>query len=330
MSALPTRIVGLSLLLFMCAGCGRSGGPESPTGVGASSRPAARKQEPARPELPSTQTYKLTGVVRLVNPETGLVTIRHDPIPGFMGAMTMPFTVKDHGLLEDVRVGDEVEGELKVVREAGEVKDYELTALTVSRPAPAPGLTLNIGGGQPSLAPAPQLLKPGDPVPDFEMTGEDGKSLRLSDLRGKSVALTFIYTRCPLPDFCPRMDAKFADASERAAVGRGKYEKLRFISVSFDPEHDTPETLRQHARARGARAPLWTFAVASHPELSKVARPLGLVYGPGKDEVVHNLVVAVIGPDGKLVRLETGTKAREWPAGEIVKTMDSSIPGLND
>ncbi len=145
----------------------------------------------------------------------------------------------------------------------------------------------------------------------------------MSDLRGNVVALTFIYTRCPLPDFCPRLDAKFSEASQRAAVTPEKAARLRFLSVSFDPEHDTPAVLSQHAVAR---PPLWSFAVASHDELAKVAAPLGLQYGPGKAEVIHNLVIAVIGPDGRLVRKEAGSAAREWGTADLVKTMFSCVP----
>jgi protein SCO1/2 len=153
-----------------------------------------------------------------------------------------------------------------------------------------------------------------------------GRPLKLSDLRGKVVALTFIYTRCPLPDFCPMLDTKFARASEQASAVTKRASRLVFLSVSFDPEHDTPEALARHARARGAKPPLWTFAVATHPELARVGRPLGLVYGPGRDEVLHNLVVAVIGPDGRLVRIETGAAARAWEPGDLLKTMYSQIP----
>ena len=305
-----------ALALGTAPGCGKS--PPSNT------RPAATQPTSA----PSSQIYKLTGVVRLVKPGDGLVTIRHDAIPGFMDAMTMPFTLKDRKWLDDVQVGDEVEGRLRVVCERGEVTDYELIDLVVSRPAPAPALILksDLGGaGGATVQAAAPVLKPGDAVPDFALTGADGKTFRLSSLRGKVVALTFIYTRCPLPDFCPRLDAKFAEATSTAR----KAGSLRFLSVSFDPEHDTPAVLTRHARARGAKPPLWTFAVATHDELAKVAGQLGLAYGPTRDEIMHNLIVAIVGADGRLVRLETGAAARDWSAAELLKTMYSSISGPN-
>ncbi len=108
------------------------------------------------------------------------------------------------------------------------------------------------------------------------MTASDGSPLKLSDFRGKEVALTFIFTRCPLPEFCPRMDRKFAELADRIGAVSNRAEKIRLLSVSFDPEHDPPEFLAAHAKNRGAKRPLWTFAVALHAELNRVAA-LGLV-----------------------------------------------------
>ncbi len=300
-------IAFLNCLVFIC-GCGG--------------------REPAPPKVVvNTQDYHLVGIVRQVDAKTGLVTIRHEEIPGFMAAMTMPFTVKDLESLDDVRPGDEVEGVLKVEYEGKEVKDYRLTNLVVSRPAVGPGLTLRFGPEGSALKATPKVLQPGDPVPDFTMTTQEGKSLRLSDLRGKVVGLTFIFTRCPLPDFCPKMDRKFADAANRLEAVPKRAGEVRLISLSFDPEHDTPEILRKHAATRGANPPVWSFAVATHPELGKVAPSLGLFYGPQGSEIIHNLVIAVIDPEGRLVRLESGNAARNWDTADLLKTMYSRIPG---
>ena len=152
-------------------------------------------------------------------------------------------------------------------------------------------------------------LKSGEPVPDFTMTSQDGKAVKLSDLRGNVVVLTFIYTRCPLPDFCPADGQKVLRAGAAARrFPRAKAKDVRLISLSFDPEHDTPELLRKHAQVRGAIPPLWTFAVASHAELAKIACALGLFFSPDDSEIAHNLCTAIIDPAGKLARLEVGTE----------------------
>lgn len=274
------------------------------------------KPEPA--SAPSVVQYKVAGVVRRVKPDSGQVVIAHEAIPGFMNAMTMPFTLKDHSVLEDVEPGDEVEGELRVEMEGKLVKDYELTRLEVTRPAlpPAPkSLTFSPKGL--TIREAPKRLEPGQLVPDFTMTTQDGQSQTLSALRGNVVVLTFIYTRCPLPDFCPLMDRKFGELAGKLAGSPERASRVRLLSVSFDPEHDTPDVLRKHAAIQGAKPPLWTFAVASHAELAKVAAPLGLTYGPTSTEIIHNLCTVVIDPAGRLARLDVGNASKTLQASEL-------------
>jgi protein SCO1/2 len=270
--------------------------------------------------------YTLKGEVRKVQKEAGEVMIRHEAIPGFMEAMTMPFRLEDPALLEDLNPGDRVEGKLRVEFADGQTKDYRLKDLAVTKPALAAPLGLDMGGGAAKLRPGPKRLEPGEVVPDFAMTDQDGRSLRLSDLRGYVVALTFIYTRCPLPDFCPMMDRKFADLARSIEAFPERAKKIRLLSISFDPDHDTPEVLRKHAQIRGGAPPLWTFAVASHEELARIMGPLGLIYGPGKNEIVHNLCTAVIDPTGRLARLEVGSQSNKWSSADLLKTIYSQIP----
>ena len=145
----PSAILGnlaLGLALIAGAGCG-----------GEAPRDGVAARAPAGGRRPSTKSYPLVGVVREVKAESGLVTIRHQAIPGFMDAMTMPFPVKDRGVLDDLRPGDEVEGTLRVVSERGVVKDYELVDLQVTRPAPAPKMTPGPLRGTAQLRPAPQV-----------------------------------------------------------------------------------------------------------------------------------------------------------------------------
>lgn len=285
----------------------------------------------ARPASASTRDYPLAGTVVEIKKEAGQVVIRHDEIPGFMAAMTMPFSIKDRALFEDLAVGDEVQGTLRVESVGDQLKDYELVGLAVTKPSltssASPSLTLSLAGGVPQLRETPKLLAPGEPVPDFLMTNEDGETLKLSDLRGEVVVLTFIYTRCPLPDFCPLMDRKFAGLAAAIGAVPGRAKRIRLISLSFDPEHDTPEVLKKHAQTQGARRPLWTFAVAGHDELAKVAPSLGLSYGPTATEIVHNLSTAVIDPGGNLVKVFVGTAANSWEPPDLLRLIK---PLLND
>lgn len=309
------RHAATALALACCgalAGCSGPAGDGNRNGVGtASATPSS---------APAARNYRLAGVVRAVDPKAGTVTIRHEPIPeAGMGAMTMTFTDADRDELRRVAVGDAVEAVLRIEGGASELRN-----LVVTQPAPPPTLTLSMGAKGPELREAPRVLDPGEEVPDFAMTTQEGEPLRLSDLRGKAVVLTFIYTRCPVPDFCPLTDRKFGALAQAIGPGSRRAEGVRLVEVSFDPEHDTPAALAAHARALGARPPLWTFAVASHDELAKVAPALGLSYGPTAKEIIHNRTVAVIGPDGRLARLET---RKDWDPAALARELAALARG---
>jgi protein SCO1 len=309
--ALRLSVPGLVVLFFLCAGCRPDRDkdiplPKNPT------QTAGNTSEQA-----DVKTYRLVGTVREVRAADGEVEIDHEAIPGFMAAMRMPFPVKDRTVLESLRPGDRVEGTLRVGPKASELVDIKVTGRTSEDDA-----KVDLSGGVTQLQVQHSVLEPGQEVPEFTMTTQEGKTLHLSDLRGHVVVLTFIYTRCPLPDFCPLIDRKFAELAGKLAVVPSRAEQVRLLSVSFDPAHDTPEVLRQHAERQGARPPLWTFAVASNEELAKVATALGLVYWPDQNEIGHNLVTAIIDSEGKLVRLERG---RKWEPGDILKTVHSLL-----
>jgi protein SCO1/2 len=279
-------------------------------------------QEPAQAK--HVIDYRLKGVVKSSSAAEGRLTIAHEAIPGFMEAMTMPFDYGDKTLLEGLAEGDHVEGILRVEKQNGMVAGYELRDLVVTKPATRQ-MILDVTRGKVSLREPPKRLEKGDKVPDFVMTTQAGKSQKLSDLRGFVVVLTFIYTRCPLPDFCPLMDRKFGELAARVSSVPARARQVRLISLSFDPEHDTPAVLESHSRIRGASPPLWTFAVAAHEELEKIARPLGLFYGPMDKEIAHNLCTVVIDREGKLARLDLGSAANKWENVDLLKCIYSLL-----
>jgi protein SCO1 len=319
------RYLVAGLFLFLAAGCRQHSG-EGPGGPAAAGGPPLQSEKKVRPAGGEIVTdYPLKGVVRKVARDTGHLTIRHDAIPGLMGAMTMPFPVTDRAVLDRVQSGDSVEATLRVWEEKGAVNHYELRGLNVIKQA-SPHADLAISKGKVPVRERPRKLELGETVPDFAMTTQEGQVVKLSELRGNVVVLTFIYTRCPLPDFCPLMDRKFADLSQKISTFPTRAQHIRLISLSFDPEHDTPDVLHKHAQARGAVPPLWTYAVAAHDELAKIAAPLGLFYEPGTNEIAHNLSTAVIDPQGKLARLEVGTQRNRWETTDLLKTIYSLLP----
>ncbi len=297
--------------------------------AGCQEKAAEQTPPPRKAESPvTTFDYTLRGVVGAVVPEAGRVVIRHERIPGFMPAMTMPFNLEDESILGLLQPGDEVEGVLHVEKRDGAVRNYQLRDLKRTKAAPPPSETQRplSKASRFEAHPPPPILKVGELVPDFAMTDQTGNAFRLSELRGKVVVLTFIYTRCPLPDFCPAMDRKFTELAQKASLFPDRAKAIRLLSVSFDPEHDTPAILAKHAERQGARPPLWTYAVASHDELAKVAPRLGLVFGANGQEILHNLCTAVVGPDGRLARLEVGRQANAWESGDLLRTIYGQLP----
>jgi protein SCO1/2 len=322
----------LVVAILACAGCGGGSrtptaavGPPSKAGSGAESGEGGTR--PVRTGAVATVDYTLKGVVRSVAPESGRVLIHHEEIPGFMKAMTMPFQPADESVLGLLHPGDAVEGILHVEKQDGAVRDYQLRDLRVTKAAAPKALSPDISRSRVPLREKPPILRVGEEVPDFAMTGQDGKTSRLSDLRGKVIVLTFIYTRCPMPDFCPLMDRKFSELSQRLDAFPKRAKDIRLISLSFDPENDTPDVLRKHAAIRGATPPLWSYAVASHEELARIAPRLGLFFGPDGKEIAHNLCTAIVDPAGRLARLEVGTRPNRWETADFLKTIYGLLPG---
>lgn len=259
---------------------------------------------------PPVERYELEGTIVSVDVDGGKVTVAHKDIPDFMGAMTMPFSVVDRKLLPNMEAGDKLRATLVVRGNANWLED-----LVVSR---------SVAGGslKEQMAAGPNL---GVEVPDVELVNQDGKTFRLGDYRGKAVLLTFIYTRCPLVDFCPLMNKNF-DAIEDALEGDPElYARTHLLSISFDPEFDTPELLRTFALQRHGITEQtlshWEFATGTHENIRILGYELGLTYhAASDDEIVHNLRTALIAPDGTLAKVFIGN---EWtPEGAVAAMRD--------
>ena len=177
-----------------------------------------------------------------------------------------------------------------------------------------------------TVAHGPSRSKVGQAMPDFEVTTQDGtRSCRLSDLKGKVVAFTFIYTRCPLARLLPgdRHPIRRGGPAGRRSSPAGPT-GVRLLSISFDPEHDTPEVLTKHAKLKGAKPPLWTFAVASHEQLRAISGAIGLDYSPLDGQIAHNLRTVVVAPDGTIAKVEGGGG---WAPAGLLKAMLPLVPG---
>ena len=209
----------------------------------------------------AVRTYEARGIVRQIAPDRREATIQHQAIPGFMGAMTMDFTLIDTNDLQNISRGDEITFKLCVTETNSWIESVRLVAHVVE----------SVTNGVFVFHAPSSELKPGDLLPDFTLTAEDGRPIRFSDYRGRVLAFTFFFTRCPLPDFCPRMDLNFAEARALLRAATPATNSWQFLSISFDPEHDLPDTLTNYAAYyRQQDADRWLFSVADTNTLARL------------------------------------------------------------
>jgi protein SCO1/2 len=263
---------------------------------------------------PEERTYQLTGQILVVKPETNEVLVKHDDIPGFMPAMTMPYTVNDPAIIKDRAAGDLITATLVVGAERA-----HLSAITKTGAAPLPE------DARTDIPPAANvhLLKPGDTVPETTLTGQDGRPFTLKDFGTAAVAVTFIYTRCPLPQFCPLLDRRFAEAQKLIVANPALAERVRLLSISFDPAFDRSDVLRQHAAKLGANPKLWLFATADAPVVDRLAAEFGVNVIREKDgTITHNLRTAIVDPAGRIVTILDNNA---WTAAELVSALENAV-----
>jgi len=247
--------------------------------------------------------YDLRGQVLAVDRGRQEVTIKHEDIRGFMPGMTMPFKVSNPALLNGLEAGDLVEATLVV-------KDYTGYLTTLRR--------TGHDTPPPAAAPATVVLQPGEQVPDVRLIDETGTTRAIADWRGKVLVVTFIYTRCPFPDFCPRMDRQFKSVQAEVLANPQLSDHVALLSVTFDPTFDTPAVLAAHAKTLGADPRIWHFATGDREVIDGFASRLGvsvLREGTTAEGVTHNLRTAVIGPDGRLRTVFTGN---DWTPAQLM------------
>ena len=263
---------------------------------------------------PNEKRYDLKGKVVAVDKFERTATIAHEDIKGYMPAMTMPFRIRNDADLEMMKAGDQVTGTL-VVSDADSW--VEITAI-VEGPAPA-SQDVDVPGEP----------RPGTEIPDFGLVNQDGKRIHLAQYRGQALALTFIYTRCPMPDQCTLMSNNFAAIDQELQKQPDVYAKTHLLTISFDPEYDSPKVLRSYGASHTGRYSdetfqHWEFAGGSADEVKGIAQYFGLRYfhdtESGQDQVIHSLRTVVIGPDGKVFKLYRGN---EWKPAEVVADLQS-------
>jgi protein SCO1/2 len=226
------------------------------------------------------------------------MTVSHRPIDGFMPAMTMPFQVKDARELNSLSPGTRVQFILAVSGKSSNARSVRAIVPRIE------DLKL------------PQVKKPhiGEPAPDFALVNQQNRPVRLSSLRGRIVVIDFIYTRCPLPDVCPRLSANFAYLARRVP-------EVALLSITLDPEWDRPEVLAEYARRWQADPAKWHFLTGPAEDVRKVATWFGLLYWPEDGAITHTVSTAVLDRQGRLTALIEGSSFRPGQLVDLVNSM---------
>jgi protein SCO1/2 len=260
----------------------------------------------SKPKEPvDVRRYPIEGKVIALDQPKKQITLQHREIPGYMAAMTMPFRVQDDWVFNVVRPGDELRGTLAVSAEGTYITEVSINQSAATATTSAT-----------SQAHLPQV---GEAVPDFSFVDQNGRRVHLHQFRGKPLLLTFIYTRCPLPDFCIRMSNNFGQLARKLKeTTPAVYGRLQLLSISIDPEYDKPAVLLRYGKTYAgevdAKFEHWRFVSGTAAETRRAADFFGLAYVPENGQIVHSLRTVLVAPDGKIAAQFPGN---DWTPGEI-------------
>ncbi len=257
--------------------------------------------------------YDLKGKVVVVEPEKHLVTVSHEEVKGFMPAMTMPFTVRSESDLQILAPEDQITATLVVDGSHSWLED-----LIIVRQS-----------GNAAAVPTVVQAKEGDEVPNYKLRNQNDREIQIHNYRGKALLLTFIYTRCPVPEYCTLMSNNFVQVDRELGQDPELYSKTHLLSISIDPDYDTPQVLRSYGSAHTERYQNetfahWEFGTGTKEQVKEIAEYFGLRYFPEKGEIIHGLRTVIVGPDGKVVKIYSGN---EWKPAEVVAELKKTVRG---
>jgi len=260
-----------------------------------------------------TRKYPLQGEVVAKNIAAGEITVKHGDIPGFMMAMTMPYRVKSPAIVQELQPGDKIAAEVVV---GSDRSDYWLEDIRI---------TDESGRGQARPAMGTHMLMPGARVPDVALLNQNGRTIHLSDFSGKALLVTFLYTRCPMPDFCPRLSSQFARIHDELKKSPGDYSKTHLLTISFDPKYDTPTVLRKYGLSylNGDEKGFshWDFASTNPTDLHRLAQAFGLQYEEEDNQITHTMNIVLIAPNGTMSKFWS----TNWTWTELMESMQQAV-----
>ena len=270
----------------------------------------------AKSATPLMQAFLVRGVVKELKPADNTLVIQHEEIPGYMPAMTMPFQIKNPKEMTGLSPGDNVSFQMVVTKTDGWIEGVKKLAAPDAPPptAPPPTLPENLPI---RIARDVTPLKEGDALPDYSFTNEQGQAVSLSQFKGQALALTFIFTRCPFPTFCPLMSRNFAEAQEKLKQMTNAPANWHLLTLSFDPEFDTPAVLNGYAREYHADPARWNFLTGALLDITAISEQFGVQFwrvNPG-EPISHNLRTVVVDAQGRVQKIFPNNN---WNSDELV------------
>jgi protein SCO1 len=289
---------------------------------------AGRGAAAALPDQPGTnvQTFHAQGVIKGLAADASTVVIAHKAIPNYMAAMTMPFKVKEPRELAGLRPGDKILFRLKVTDSESWVEGISKikSGQQVGQATRLSGGRLALGPGKAGETSAPPRRHP---LLDYPFTNELGQAVRLNDFRGQALAITFFFTRCPIPDYCPRLSRNFEEASQKLAAMPGGPTNWHFLSVTFDPEFDTPAVLRAYGKSYQYDPKRWNFLTGPTEKIGELAAGSGVKYEPAGGLLNHNFRTLIVDAAGHLQMVfPTGGNLSDAIVAEMLKAAAVPCP----
>lgn len=262
-----------------------------------------------------TDHYDTRGIVRGFSPDRSTIEIQHENIAGFMPSMTMPFVAHDPRQIADLKTGDAISFRMIVTKNdfwIGNVKQIRRDEVSVEEPK--------------RTSPVPTerdaRLKEGDRMPTFSLTNQNGERISLDTFRGQPFVLTFVFTRCPVPNFCPRMSNNFEELQTAITAGSGALVTTRLLSVTLDPEYDTPKILNEYAAFHHADPKIWAFATGDQKEIDSLTRAFSVYRQNEGGTISHGLATALVNGNGTVERIWRGNA---WTPAEVTQ----AVQGVN-
>jgi protein SCO1/2 len=300
---------------------------DRPAETAPAARSAATNATPSA--ATNAQSYLVRGVVKKVDPEANRISIQHDEIPDYMAAMTMPFKVKDKAELEGLAPEDTIWFRLWVTEDESWIDRIKKD----STAAPAPPQAAAPERESVRIARDVPVLGVGDLLPDYPLTNQLGQKINLVDFRGQALAFTFIFTRCPIPEFCPRMSRNFQEVYQKLTAMPNAPTNWHLLSISFDPHFDTPSVLQGYSHAFPADPNRWSYATGAMIDIDALTDHFELAIAKRGNDWEHKLRTVVVDATGRIQQILYGN---EWTPDFLVDEMvkaarvppDSASPPL--